>query len=305
MSEPGYTRLDPHAHTAADDLRQFALDVLHGLSERPKRLPSRWIYDQHGSQLFSDICELDEYYPTRCEAEILHAHAADIVSAAGQPLDIIDLGAGDGRKTSILLQGAEGARYVPIDISESAMRGLIAAMRQRHPGLAVSGIIGEYFDSLNWLSTRSGRRSLVLFLGSNIGNFSKVQARVFLRQLWEALNPGDLVLIGWDLKKDIDLLIDAYNDAKGVTARFNTNLLARINRELGGEFNLDQFRHYATYDVYSGAIESYIVSMVRQTVAVRSLRTSLTSTSGSRSTPSTRTSTCKPTSTRWPPPRAS
>lgn len=274
MSNEGYTRLDRHAHTVADDLRQFTLDVLHGLSEKPKRLPSRWIYDEHGSRLFSEICELDEYYPTRCEAEILHAYARDILAAAGAPLDVIDLGAGDGRKSSILLEAASGARYVPIDISESAMQELVAAMRQRHPGLEVSGIIGEYFDALNWLSTRSGRRSLVLFLGSNIGNFSKVQARVFLRQLWEALNPGDLVLIGWDLKKDIDLLIDAYNDAKGVTAKFNTNLLARINRELGGEFNLEQFRHYATYDVYSGAIESYIVSMVRQTVAVRGLRTS-------------------------------
>jgi uncharacterized SAM-dependent methyltransferase len=147
-------------------------------------------------------------------------------------------------------------------------------MRGRFSKLDVNGIVGEYFDSLSWLSRDQKRRNLVLFLGSNIGNFSRVQTRVFLRQLWEALNPDDLVLIGFDLKKDIDLLLDAYNDAQGVTAAFNTNLLARINRELGGEFDLPRFRHYATYDVHSGAVESYIVSMVKQTVAVRAVRTS-------------------------------
>jgi dimethylhistidine N-methyltransferase len=241
-------------------------------------LSSRWIYDDEGSRLFSAICELPEYYPTRCEAEILTARTADILAAVGEgPLDIVDLGAGDGRKAAIVIQDAlnrgPDVRYVPIDISEAAMSKLVDGMRARFAGLAVGGVVGEYFDSLNWLS-RSQRRRMVMFLGSNIGNFTKVQARVFLRQLWEALNPGDLALIGFDLKKDIDLLLDAYNDTAGVTAKFNTNLLARINRELGGEFDTGTFRHYATYDVYSGAMESYIVSMVRQTVAVRDLRTS-------------------------------
>jgi L-histidine Nalpha-methyltransferase len=278
MTDKGYHVLSPSDLAASHGQRQFALDVLHGLSEKPKRLPSRWIYDDEGSRLFSRICELQEYYPTRCEAEILAQHTPAILSQAGNlPLDIVDLGAGDGRKSGIVLDSAlqQGAdvRYVPIDISESAMQGLVAAMLERFTELKVQGVVGEYFDSLAWLSRDQRRRNLVMFLGSNIGNFSRVQTRVFLRQLWEALNPNDLVLIGFDLKKDIDLLLDAYNDAQGVTAAFNTNLLARINRELGGDFDLSRFRHYATYDVYSGAVESYIVSMARQTVAVREVRT--------------------------------
>jgi dimethylhistidine N-methyltransferase len=279
MSNPGYHVLTPSDLTAGHGLRQFALDVLHGLSERPKRLSSRWIYDDEGSKLFSRICELEEYYPTRCEAEILAEHTPAVLERAGAgALDIVDLGAGDGRKTGIMLEAAlkqlDDVRYVPIDISEAAMQGLVTTMRGRFSKLDVNGIVGEYFDSLSWLSRDQKRRNLVLFLGSNIGNFSRVQTRVFLRQLWEALNPDDLVLIGFDLKKDIDLLLDAYNDAQGVTAAFNTNLLARINRELGGEFDLPRFRHYATYDVHSGAVESYIVSMVKQTVAVREVGTS-------------------------------
>jgi L-histidine Nalpha-methyltransferase len=276
--EPSYRVLQPADLTAAHGMRRFALDVLNGLSETPKRLPSRWIYDDEGSRLFSAICELEEYYPTRCEAEVLARHTPEIVAQAeSTALDIVDLGAGDGRKTNIVLEAAGAAvpdlRYVPIDISEAAMGGLVRATRERFPGLKVSGIVAEYFDGLHWLSQGSTRRSLVLFLGSNIGNFSRVQARVFLRQLWEALNPGDLVLIGFDLKKDIELLLNAYNDSKGVTAAFNTNLLARINRELGGDFDLSKFRHYATYDVFSGAVESYIVSMARQSVFITELCT--------------------------------
>jgi len=278
MADPDkhYRVLQPADLTAAHGLRRFALDVLNGLSETPKRLPSRWIYDDEGSRLFSKICELEEYYPTRCEAEILTANAPEILKAAGnQPLDVVDLGAGDGRKTNIVLESAIGqgldVRFVPIDISEAAMAGLVQATQKRFEGLPVSGIVAEYFDGLSWLSQGSDRRHLVMFLGSNIGNFSKVQARVFLRQLWEALNPGDLVLVGFDLKKDIERLLDAYNDSEGVTAAFNLNLLARINRELGGDFDLSKFRHYATYDVFSGAMESYIVSMERQTVTITDL----------------------------------
>lgn len=279
MTDPGYHILNAKDLTAGHGFRQFALDVLHGLSEKPKRLSSRWIYDDEGSRLFSAICDLDEYYPTRCEAEILKSHTPSILSGAGvDSLDIVDLGAGDGRKSNIILEAAlkqlKDVRYVPIDISEAAMAGLVNATQAKFGKLAVRGIVGEYFDSLNWLSRDTKRRNLVLFLGSNIGNFSMVQARVFLRQLWEALNPDDRVLIGFDLKKDIDLLLDAYNDSKGVTAAFNLNLLARINNELGGEFDIGNFRHFATYDVYSGAMESYIVSMEKQTVAVRGLRTS-------------------------------
>lgn len=274
---PAYRVLKPADLAAAHGMRAFALDVLNGLSETPKRLSSRWIYDEHGSELFSRICELEEYYPTRCEAEILRNHTADILKRAGvDALDIVDLGAGDGRKTNIVLERAlkqvKDVRYVPIDISESAMSGLVKATAEKFPKLKLGGIVAEYFDGLHWLSNTDERKNLVLFLGSNIGNFNKVQARVFLRQLWEALNHGDQVLIGFDLKKDIELLLAAYNDREGVTAAFNKNLLKRINRELGGNFDMAAYRHYATYDVFTGAMESYIVSLKAQTVTIKDLQ---------------------------------
>ncbi|MEZ5993005.1 MAG: L-histidine N(alpha)-methyltransferase [Planctomycetota bacterium] len=277
MSDKGYRVLKPQDLEAAHGLRAFALDVLNGLSETPKRLSSRWIYDDEGSRLFSRICELDEYYPTRSEAEILRNHTEDILKRSGtDELDIVDLGAGDGRKTNIMLEAALGqvrdVRYVPIDISEASMAGLVKRTEEKYPKLKLGGIVAEYFDGLHWLSQSNDRRNLVLFLGSNIGNFNKVQARVFLRQLWEALNDGDQVLIGFDLKKDIELLLGAYNDKQGVTAAFNKNLLKRVNRELGGDFDLSAYRHFATYDVFSGAMESYIVSLKQQTVTIRDLR---------------------------------
>lgn len=277
MNNPSYRLLKPQDLEAAHGMRAFALDVLNGLSETPKRLSSRWIYDEHGSELFSRICDIPEYYPTRCEAEILRNHTVDILRRAGvEALDIVDLGAGDGRKTNIVLEAAlkqvKDVRYVPIDISETAMATLVTTTAAKFPALKFGGIVAEYFDGLHWLSHGDDRRNLVLFLGSNIGNFNKAQARVFLRQLWEALNNGDQVLIGFDLKKDIELLLAAYNDSQGVTAAFNKNLLKRINRELGGDFDMSAFRHYATYDVFSGAVESYIVSLKQQTVAIRDLQ---------------------------------
>ena len=290
MSDIGYRVLKPQDLEAAHGLRAFALDVLNGLSETPKRLSSRWIYDDEGSRLFSRICELDEYYPTRSEAEILRNHTEDILKRSGtDELDIVDLGAGDGRKTNIMLEAALGqvrdVRYVPIDISEASMAGLVKRTEEKYPKLKLGGIVAEYFDGLHWLSQSNDRRNLVLFLGSNIGNFNKVQARVFLRQLWEALNDGDYTTaveyydslmarfpFGHFAQQDIELLLGAYNDKQGVTAAFNKNLLKRVNRELGGDFDLSAYRHFATYDVFSGAMESYIVSLKQQTVTIRDLR---------------------------------
>ncbi|MEL6760523.1 MAG: L-histidine N(alpha)-methyltransferase [Myxococcota bacterium] len=257
--------------------RQFGLDVLTGLSEKPKRLPSRYFYDDEGSRLFARICDNADYYPTSSETEILTAHRGQILGQIGntRPLNIVDLGAGDGRKTMILLdhclENGIDARFVPIDISEGAMRDLVQTVTDKRPKLDVSGIVADYFDGLHWLSQRNDRRNVVLFLGSNIGNFNKYQTRVFLRQLWEALNPHDLVLVGFDLKKDIEILLRAYNDAEGLTASFNLNLLTRINRELGANFDLERFRHYGTYDVQSGAMESYLVSLSRQSVFIEAL----------------------------------
>jgi len=263
------TTLDP----AKAALGEFAEHVLVGLSEHPKSLSSRFFYDATGSELFATITGLAEYYPTRCEFEILRGHAETILGRFHDiPLDVVDVGAGDGRKTAVLLGEALrlglDVRYVPIDISESAMDGLVKGMGERFPDLPIAGLVAEYADGVRWLGQRGGRHNLVLFLGSNIGNFDKPASRAFLRRLWGSLNGGDHVLIGFDLKKDIEILLAAYNDRDGITARFNLNLLHRINRELGADFEVADFRHYATYDVFSGAMVSYLVSLAAQTVRV-------------------------------------
>lgn len=254
----------------------FALDVLTGLSENPKRLQSKYFYDDEGSRLFQQIMALPEYYLTRCERDILTRCRQDIADPiAGQPFLLVELGAGDGQKTRILidhfLQRRLSFTYVPVDISEGAMQTLTTTLSREFSRLDIGGIIAEYFDGLKWLSGQTERRKLVLFLGSNIGNFNRPQAKYFLRNLWNALNDGDIVLIGFDLKKDIDLMLKAYNDSRGITAAFNFNLLKRINRELAGDFDIDKFRFYASYDVFSGAIESYLVSIEAQTASIKSI----------------------------------
>lgn len=259
------------------DAQELAIEVLVGLSERPKRLPSRLFYDDEGSRLFQEITGLDEYYLTRSELGIFEASGADLLGhLAGKSLNVVDLGAGDGHKTAVLLDhlAAIGAdvRYVPIDISEGAMRTLTESMQRDRPDLQIAGLVSEYFEGIRWLAHESGRHNLVLFLGSNIGNFDKARARGFLRQLWNALGPGDFALLGFDLKKDIDTLLNAYADPHGVTAAFNLNLLRRLNRELGANFDLDQFRHYGTYNARTGAMESYLVSLARQTVQISELQ---------------------------------
>lgn len=276
----GYRILEPSASATAEARRRaFMTDVLIGLSKKPKSISSLYLYDAVGSDAFERICDLDEYYLTRCEFEILRRHAAALVTRLGdRPLNLVDLGAGDGRKTAVLLealveQGLD-VRYVPIDISEPAMQTVVEAMGQRFDGLAIEGLVSEYFEGVRWLSGQTDRTNLVLFLGSNIGNFDKAHARAFLQQLWSALSPGDRVLVGFDLKKDIELLLAAYNDREGVTAEFNLNLLDRINQELGANFDRRGFRHFATYNVFSGAMESYLVSLERQRVFVGALRQS-------------------------------
>lgn len=254
----------------------FALDVLNGLSEHPKRLSSKYFYDDTGSVYFQKIMNLPEYYLTRCETEIIETQKSALLPLLlDESFNIVELGAGDGSKTSLLIEYFQNQglafQYIPIDISEGAMRELTDTMQKRFPDITTTGIVAEYFDGLKWLSTYNDRRNLVLILGSNLGNFPKPQAKVFLRSLWNTLNNGDYVFIGFDLKKDIDLMLDAYNDSQGITAAFNLNLLNRINRELGGNFDLNKFRFFATYNVFSGAIESYLVSLENQEVSIQKL----------------------------------
>lgn len=265
--------------TAESTRAEFALDVLTGLSERPKRLSSRWFYDDEGSRLFQAIMALDEYYPTDLERDLFTARGSELAARfAGRTLDVVDLGAGDGSKTFLLLQHLKDAgaavRYVPIDISEGAMATLYERVQDELPGQEIQGVVGEYVSGLRWLASQDERERLVLFLGSNIGNFDKPRARAFLRRIWTGLRGGDHMLVGFDLKKDIEVLLAAYNDSRGVTSAFNLNLLNRINTELGADFDLSKWRHYGTYNVFSGAMESYLVSLERQSVRVEALRTS-------------------------------
>jgi len=257
--------------------QQFSFDVLAGLSDTPKRLSSKYFYDAEGSRLFTEITRLEEYYPTRLEAEILEQHKGAIAhQLKDRSVNLIDLGAGDGQKTLILLrhfqQEGIDVKFVPIDISEAAISGLLDVIKKEFPKMECEGLVSEYFRGIHWLNTQQDDRvNLVLFLGSNIGNFDKSHARAHLRQMWTVLNPDDLLLVGFDLKKDIDLLLHAYNDSKGVTAKFNLNLLRRINNELGGNFDLQKFRHFSTYNVFSGAVESYLVSLEEQNVKIDAL----------------------------------
>jgi dimethylhistidine N-methyltransferase len=255
----------------------FARDVEKGLTANPKSIPSRYFYDERGSRLFQEITELEEYYPTRSEAEILDrckGALGDLL--AGGPFRLVELGAGDGRKTEVLLtefvrRGLD-CRYVPIDICEEILVDLTGSLEEKLDGaVAVHAIVAEYFDGLELLSRQSDERNLVLFLGSNIGNFDLFHARVFLDDLRHSLGAGDYVLVGFDLKKDIDVLHRAYNDARGVTAEFNFNLLERINRELGGRFDRGRFIHYGSYNVTHGRMESWLVSTEAQEVAIEAL----------------------------------
>lgn len=274
-----YRILQPHDVKVSKSQQEFALDVLLGLSQSPKTVSSKYLYDAEGDRLFKQIMELPEYYLTRCELEIMQNHKDEIADLiGGDPFNLVELGPGDGHKTEILLEhflerGLD-FRYVPIDISEAAVQGLVGGLAENCPHLIIEGLVAEYFDGLEWLSNLNEQHNVVLFLGSNIGNFNHSEARVFLYSLWNDFNDGDHILIGFDLKKDTPQLVRAYNDSQGITAQFNLNLLRRINRELGGNFNLDQFQYYSSYNVLSGAVESYLVSCNKQVVYIETLNQS-------------------------------
>lgn len=254
-------------------LETFALDVLVGLSERRKAIPSIYHYDDEGSRLFNQITKSPEYYLTQCELDSLSRNKERIVSLAGESaINLIEFGPGDGSKTSLLIEELLSRRiefqYVPIDISRAALEGLLSTFGSRFPDVEVQGLVADYFSGIRWLNQRFQRRNIVLFLGSNIGNLDRGRARLFLRNLWMGLNDGDVVVIGFDMKKEIRRMLKAYNDAGGVTAAFNLNILHRINRELGGAFDVSQFEFFNTYDVITGAVESYLISLAEQVVSI-------------------------------------
>jgi L-histidine Nalpha-methyltransferase len=253
----------------------FADEVRAGLTGRPKTLPTKYLYDDLGSALFEVICLLPEYYLTRAEASILRAHARDIISAAGDTVEIVELGSGTATKTRLLLDAAlarQGAlRYSPIDISRSALDETVAALNVEYPAITVEPQVTDYLDGLRRFSRNGAECTLVLFLGSNVGNFEPMEAQRTLRAVRETLRRGDSLLMGADMKKDVAVMEAAYNDKLGVTAAFNKNLLLRINRELGGHYDLDAFRHRATYNAAEGRMEMHLITDVAQDIAIDQL----------------------------------
>lgn len=257
-------RADAQAQRAVAD-SEFCRDLRTALATRPHAISPKYFYDAEGSRLFDRICELPEYYPTRTELGILERHAAEFAALAGPRAEIVEFGAGSLRKVRLLLQAfEEPARYLPIDISGEHLAGAAAQLRAELPGLEVRPVVADYTQALELPRAEGGRR-IGFFPGSTLGNFTPEEARAFLERAAGVLRGGAL-LLGADLVKDPHVLHGAYNDAQGVTAAFNLNLLARANRELGARFALDQFAHYAFYNAPLQRIEMHLISRERQSV---------------------------------------
>jgi dimethylhistidine N-methyltransferase len=256
-------------YLAAETQSPFARDVIAGLSTRPKRLPPKYFYDHTGAQLFEEITALPEYYPTRCELEILRARAPEIARLFPQGSALIEFGSGSSKKVRILLDAAPAiAAYVPVDISSEMLGQEAADLRRDHPGLLVIPVEADFTRPFALPMKVSGLARTGFFPGSTIGNFEPHEACAFLRHVGRMLGRGARLLIGVDLVKDTGVLDAAYNDGAGITARFNLNLLARINRELDADFDLDGFRHQAFYNSERRRIEMHLASIRRQKVRI-------------------------------------
>jgi dimethylhistidine N-methyltransferase len=268
-------RLTLHHRDQRDPQREFSDDVARGLGSFPKRLPPKYFYDATGSLLFERITELPEYYLTRTETAILATHGAAIVEAAGRGLTLIELGSGSSTKTRLLLDHVlrrqPALRYIPIDVSASIVQEYGPRLLAAYPALSIEALICDYDRGLRELARRGLGNALYLFLGSSLGNNTPEEAKALLGSIRDVLKPGDRLLLGVDLVKDAAVLHRAYNDAAGVTATFNLNLLARVNRLLGGDFALERFRHVAFFDAAESRIEMHLESQVEQEVHIEAL----------------------------------
>jgi dimethylhistidine N-methyltransferase len=253
-------------------LPTFAEDVAAGLGASPRRLNSKYFYDAVGSALFDAITYLPEYYLTRAETDVLREWGWEIVRALGNPVEFIELGSGSATKTRLLIEETlrvqRTLRYSPIDISAEALRAAASALVDSYPALRVSGYVGDYLSVLDTPHLQRSDKVLVMFMGSNIGNYEPADAVALLRRIAAMLKPGDGLLLGADLKKDRKDLLLAYDDPAGVTAAFNKNVLARINRELGGDFDVKNFEHVVEYEEERGGLHSYLAAMSEQSVNV-------------------------------------
>jgi len=254
---------------------KFSEDVILGLKSEPKSLSSKYFYDEKGDKIFQQIMNMEEYYLTKAEMDILVNQADNIcnaITADGDSFDLIELGAGDATKSIHLLKALTEKgldfSYLPIDISEHVIADLEGTLPLKVPQLNIKGFNGDYFEMLGKATAFSSRRKVVLFMGANIGNMTVADAQKFCIALKEQLSENDLLIIGFDLKKNPKQILAAYNDKNGITKSFNINLLNRINNELNGNFNLNSFEHYACYDPQSGACKSYLISLEDQSVNI-------------------------------------
>ncbi|SEI50447.1 dimethylhistidine N-methyltransferase [Dyadobacter sp. SG02] len=262
--------------TTRPDILNFYVDVLRGLSARQKHISSKYFYDAQGDRIFQQIMACQGYYPFKCELEIFQNNSDELAQQLigdGSDTDLIELGSGDAQKSIYLLQALSRLQacytYVPIDISGSMVAYLTGNLGNMVPHIRVSGLVGEYLPMLQKAARRSTIRKTVMMLGSNLGNMLPVDALKLCERIRALLNAGDRFVVGIDLKKSPQQVLAAYNDKQGITRRFNLNLLARLNRELNADFNLDQFEHFPTYDPESGSCKSYLISLQEQAVTFR------------------------------------
>lgn len=271
-SEERFTLLAVDEEVHLDDLAE---DVQKGLTASPKQLSSRFFYDEMGSQLFEDICELPEYYLTRAETEILKVYADEIAETLPESTVIVELGSGSSTKTRILIEAFINRngrlRYDPIDISRTILEKSSKSLLDDYADLEIQAIAAGYSDGLHELNKESHRPELITWLGSSIGNYHRSEADNFLKDIRENMLPTDRLLVGIDLKKEQSVLERAYDDAQGITAQFNLNILNRINRELGGNFDLDSFEHRAIFNDAMSRVEMHLVSRDKQDVAIKQL----------------------------------
>jgi L-histidine Nalpha-methyltransferase len=270
VTDPGLT---VERHLSADYLETaLRTDVTEGLTAEPKRLRPVWFYDERGSELFEEITRLPEYYPTRAEREILVGRAAQIAEATGAQT-LVELGSGSSEKTRLLLDALRAAgtleTYVPVDVSDAALLGAATALREEYPGLGVHGLVADFTAHLGLLP--AGGKRLVAFLGSTIGNLAPTERAAFLAELRAALEPGDAFLLGTDLVKEAGTLVAAYDDSQGVTAEFNRNVLRVLNRQVGADFDPDNFAHVALWDAEREWIEMRLRALSAHTVKLTGL----------------------------------
>ena len=259
-----------------EDEHHFKQDVLEGLSTKKKHISSKYFYDKKGSELFNLITQHPHYYLTQCELQIIERYKSKLSNLLNTgSFNLIELGPGEGIKTRLILDQFLNDNldftYYTIDISEKYLLQIVEEFNKELAQLKLIALNADYFKGLKWLAKKSAKPNLILFLGSSIGNFTPKQTNRFLTSMWHDLQDGDYCLIGFDLRKDLRVILDAYNDGDGLTREFNLNLLTRINRELGGHFNTKNFQHYAVYNVYSGAMESYLLSTQEQQVYIDAL----------------------------------